>query len=90
VGLVLTLVAYNKQMPFASLAFAAVVSMIPGVFLFRMTSGIIGLTSTKQITFTLLSETIYDGLNALTITVAISIGLLGPKVVLDKIKSRLV
>ena len=88
VGIVLTLVAYNKQMPFASLAFAAVVSMIPGVFLFRMTSGIVGLTSGQQITFTLLSHTIYDGLNALTITVAISLGLLGPKVVFDKIRAH--
>lgn len=71
-------------MPFAALAFAAVVSMIPGVFLFRMTSGIVALTHSQNITFTLLGQTIYDGLNALVITVAISLGLLGPKVILDK------
>ena len=88
VGIVLTLVSYNERMPFASLAFAAVVSMIPGVFLFRMTSGIIALTNSQHITFTLLSQTIYDGLNALVITTAISIGLLGPKVILDKISKH--
>lgn len=84
VGIILTLVAYRKRMPFAALAFAAVVSMIPGVFLFRMTSGIVALTHSQNITFTLLGQTIYDGLNALVITVAISLGLLGPKVILDK------
>jgi uncharacterized membrane protein YjjP (DUF1212 family) len=87
VGLVLTFVAYNKHTPFASLAFAAVVSMIPGVFLFRMASGIITLTSYPQISLSSLSQTIFDGSNALVITLAISIGLLGPKVILDKIRS---
>lgn len=87
VGVVLTLVAYNKRMPFAALAFAAVVSMIPGVFLFRMASGMIALTSSQEITFPLLSQTIYDGLNALVITIAISIGLLGPRVLLDRMIS---
>jgi uncharacterized membrane protein YjjP (DUF1212 family) len=85
VGIVLTLVAYNKRMPFAALSFAAVVSMIPGVFLFQMAGGVIALTSSQHITFTLLSQTIYDGLNALVITMGISIGLLGPKILLDRV-----
>ncbi|CAM3061076.1 Protein of uncharacterised function (DUF1212) [Legionella steigerwaltii] len=88
VGIVLTLVAYKQRMPFAALAFAAVVSMVPGVYLFRMTSGMVALTNSQHITFTLLSQTIYDGLNALVITIAISIGLLGPKVILDKMATK--
>lgn len=48
VGMVLTVIAYKKHMPFAALAFAAVVSMIPGVFLFRMASGVIALTSNAR------------------------------------------
>ncbi|MCW8408824.1 threonine/serine exporter family protein [Legionella sp. PATHC035] len=88
VGIVLTLVAYKQRMPFAALAFAAVVSMIPGVYLFRMASGMVALTNSQHITFTLLSQTIYDGLNAVVITLAISIGLLGPKVILDKMATK--
>lgn len=87
-GIILTLVAFNKRMPFAAFSFAAVVSMIPGVYIFRMTSGIVALTNSQNITFTLLSQTIYDGLNALVITMAISIGLLGPKVILDKLTKQ--
>ncbi len=88
VGIVMTLVAYNKKMPFASLAFAAVVSMIPGVFLFRMTSGVLTLTSGQNTSFNILNQTIDDGLNAVVIIIAMSIGLLGPKVILDKIIAK--
>ncbi len=84
VGLVLTLVAHYQRLPFAALAFAAVVSMIPGVYLFRMMSGIIALTAEPILSYTVLSQTIYVGLNALSITAAISLGLLIPKLLLDK------
>jgi hypothetical protein len=72
-------------MPFAAIGFAAVVSMIPGVFLFRMTSGLVMLTSGSSTTLELLAATISDGMIAVTIILAMSFGLIVPKVVIDSL-----
>jgi len=89
VGLILSPVARRWQMPFAAIGFAAVVSMLPGVLIFRMTSGLLLLTSSSNTTPELLAATIADGMTAITVILAMSFGLIIPKIVIDSYQRRL-
>jgi uncharacterized membrane protein YjjB (DUF3815 family) len=63
--------------------------MIPGVFLFRMASGLLQLADGSRTTLELLSATIADGLTAGAIILAMSFGLIVPKLVIDRICERM-
>ena len=82
VGIVLTPVANRLRFPFAAVGFAAVVSMMPGIFLFRMASGLlqIGAGGADPV---VLRGTITDGITAAAIVLAMTIGLLIPKLIID-------
>ncbi|MGZ5147135.1 MAG: threonine/serine exporter family protein [Burkholderiales bacterium] len=88
VGLILTPFSRRSHMPFAAIGFASVVSMMPGVYLFRLGSGLVQITRGSHVTLQLVSGTIAAATTAATIILAMSFGLIVPKLLIDYYSSE--
>src|SRR5215813_11201670 len=79
VGLVLTPLSHRLRLPFAAMAFAAVVSLIPGVFLFRVAAGLVQMAELGvNAASSLISTVLAEGSTALLIFLAMGFGLSAP------------
>jgi uncharacterized membrane protein YjjP (DUF1212 family) len=85
VGSIVTPIADRMRLPFAAVAFASVVSLMPGVFLFRMAEGLVGLSALEEkATPGLLLGTIADGATAFLVILAMALGLILPKICIER------
>jgi uncharacterized membrane protein YjjB (DUF3815 family) len=62
--------------------------MVPGVLMFRMASGLTQLSTTSQPTWDLMGATLADGWLAVLTILAMSSGLLVPKLLMDSMSEQ--
>lgn len=83
-GTLHTFLARRLKLPFAALAFASVVSLMPGIFVFRFADGLITIyTQGASTTLATLSQTASDGTAAMLIVLAMTLGLIIPKMLIE-------
>jgi len=84
VGTLVTPIANRLRLPFAAVAFAAVVALVPGVFLFRMAAGLLAvMTMGATAPLAALIAPIADGVTATLVILAMGFGLILPKMLIE-------
>jgi uncharacterized membrane protein YjjB (DUF3815 family) len=90
VGTLMTPIADRLRLPFAGVAFASVVSLIPGSYLFRMAGGMAGLLAARtEAGPDLFFQVMADATGAILIVVAMTFGLVIPRTCLANVSQRL-
>ena len=90
VGTIMTPIADRLRLPFAAFAFASVVSLIPGVFLFRMAGGLVDLSALGgKASPELLLGAIANGTTAFLIVLTMTFGLILPRMCIEHFYRRL-
>jgi len=85
VGLVTVPLGNRLRLPFASLSFAAVVALIPGVYLFRMAAAFVQIAGLgEKAPPALVSIALGDGSTATLILMAMGLGLIAPKLLAER------
>lgn len=91
VGVIVAQVADRLRYPFAGFAFASVVSMVPGVFLFESAAALVELAAQGTgAPAQLVVAAVVNGIAALLIILAMTVGLIVPKMMLESYRDRLV
>jgi uncharacterized membrane protein YjjB (DUF3815 family) len=89
VSVVITPLADRMRMPFAAVAFASVVALMPGVYIFQMAEGFVQLIEAGAATPPgVVSATLADGGTAFLITLAMAFGLILPKLCFERFSRR--
>lgn len=86
VGTLVTPVANRLRLPFAAFAFASVVSLIPGAYLFRMAAALVAVMQAGPAgDVQLLMAPFVDGTTAAAILFAMALGLILPKLLMENL-----
>lgn len=83
-GIMTAILARYLKLPFAALAFSAVVSMMPGIFVFKLASGLIDVyLAGSSATLPMLTSVVSNGTATFLIVMAMTFGLIVPKMLID-------
>jgi Threonine/Serine exporter, ThrE len=86
VSVVATPVADRLHLPFAAIAFSAVVSLMPGFFLFNAATGLVELVSIgPKAPAALLTSIVTSGVTAFLIIMAMTFGLILPRMLFERV-----
>jgi uncharacterized membrane protein YjjB (DUF3815 family) len=88
-GSIMTLLSRALKLPFAALAFASVVSMMPGIFIFKFAAALVDIYSAGlNATLVMLLAAVSNGTGALMIVLAMTFGLIVPKMLIENMFYR--
>ncbi|MCD8516473.1 MAG: threonine/serine exporter family protein [Burkholderiaceae bacterium] len=80
----MTILARTLKLPFAALAFASVVSMMPGIFVFKFAASLVDIYDAgSEATLTMLLNAVTNGTGAFMIVMAMTFGLIVPKMLIE-------